>query len=570
MIDLARVADPAAAIIADDFARHVRRFREVTRGAAAHFAARDWAALHAASARRLDLYNEQLAATLEALRPLLGARLHDRAAWTRLRAEYEARIAGEPAAELAETYFNSVSRRLFATIGVDPEIEFVRRAAAPPLPEEPSGSTVHLPCIAGIAPLASEIFARLLGGLAFEDAARDAGLVAAAAERALGGRTLRAVELAPATFFRGQRAFVVGRALLDEGAAPFLLAFANPSGRLVVDAALFDENDVSIVFSFARAYFLVDVDAPRELVGFLRTLMPRKPVNELYNAIGWDKHGKTELYRSLLRHLESSDDRFVTAPGQRGMVMHVFTLPGFDVVFKVIRDRFDPPKTASRREVEEKYRHVFRHDRAGRLVDAAEFEHLEFARARFAPDLLEDLLRLAPSTVSVQGDQVVFRHLYTERRLLPLDLHLRHADPAAARAAVIDYGTTLRDLAAANVFPGDMLLKNFGVSRHGRLIFYDYDELCPLTDCNFRALPQATSDEEEMAAEPWFAVDDRDVFPEEFAPFLGLKGELLQLFLQEHGELLTPEFWQRMQARIHAGEILEILPSPEARRIAGT
>jgi isocitrate dehydrogenase kinase/phosphatase len=570
MIDLARVADPAAAIIAEGFARHVRRFREMTRGAAARFAARDWAALHDASTRRLDLYGEQLTATLDALLPLLGGRLHDREAWSALRAQYAGRIAGEPAAELAETYFNSVTRRLFATIGVDPAIEFVRREAAPPVPEEPSGATLVLPCRSGIAALASDIFAALLPGFAFEDAARDARRVAEASEQLLGGRRLRAVELAPSAFFRGQRAFVVGRALLDQDAAPFLLAFANPAGRLVADAALFDENEISIVFSFARAYFLVDAERPRELVGFLRTLMPRKPVNELYNAIGWDKHGKTELYRSLLRHLESSDDRFVTAPGQRGMVMHVFTLPGFDVVFKVIRDHFDPPKTASRREVEEKYRHVFRHDRAGRLVDAAEFEHLEFERSRFAPDLLEDLLRLAPSTVSVQGDHVVFRHLYTERRLLPLDLHLRQADPVTARAAVLDYGKTLRDLAAANVFPGDMLLKNFGVSRHGRLIFYDYDELCPLTDCNFRALPQPANEEEEMAVEPWFSVDDRDVFPEEFAPFLGLKGELLRLFLDEHGELLRPGFWQVMQARIRAGEVLEILPYPEARRLAGS
>jgi isocitrate dehydrogenase kinase/phosphatase len=569
MIDLARVADPAAAIIAQGFADHVRRFREVTRGAAAHFAARDWAALHDASTRRLDLYGEQLTATLDALQPLLGAHLHDREAWTLLRAEYAGRIAGEPAAELAETYFNSVTRRLFATIGVDPAIEFVRREAAPPVPEEPSGDALLLPCRNGVASLASEIFERLLAGIVFEDAARDARRVAAASEQLLAGRRLRAVELAPSAFFRGQRAFVVGRALLEEGASPFLLAFANPGGRVVADAALFDENEISIVFSFARAYFLVDAERPRELVGFLRSIMPRKPVNELYNAIGWDKHGKTELYRSLLRHLESSDDRFVTAPGQRGMVMHVFTLPGFDVVFKVIRDRFDPPKTASRREVEEKYRHVFRHDRAGRLVDAAEFEHLEFERARFAPDLLRDLLRLAPSTVSVQGDHVVFRHLYTERRLRPLDLHLRQADREAARAAVLDYGKTLRDLAAANIFPGDMLLKNFGVSRHGRLIFYDYDELCPLTECHFRALPQPLTEEEEMASEPWFSVEDRDVFPEEFAPFLGLKGELLRVFLEAHGELLAPEFWRRMQDRIRNGEILEILPYPETRRFLG-
>ena len=305
------------------------------------------------------------------------------------------------------------------------------------------------------------------------------------------------------------------------------------------------------------------------MVGFLRSIMPKKPVGELYNAIGLNKHGKTELYRSLLHQLRTTDDRFETAPGQRGMVMCVFTLPGFDVVFKVIRDRFEPPKTVTYDEVREKYRLVFRHDRAGRLVDAQEFEHLEFERARFDERLLRDLLELAPSTVAVDGDRVVIRHLYTERRLHPLDLYLRHAPENAARLAVLDYGQVLRDLAATNIFPGDMLLKNFGVSRHGRLIFYDYDELCRLTDCRFRELPIPRGDDEAMAGEPWFYVGDRDIFPEEFRSFLGLKGALLDTFLEAHGELLRPEFWTRMQERHRQGEVIDIFPYPPARRLRG-
>jgi isocitrate dehydrogenase kinase/phosphatase len=263
----------------------------------------------------------------------------------------------------------------------------------------------------------------------------------------------------------------------------------------------------------------------------------------------------------------STRDRFEIAPGQRGMVMSVFTLPGFDVVFKVIRDRFEFPKTVTHAEVREKYRYVFRHDRAGRLVDAQEFEHLEFARDRFSAEVLEELTTTARETVEVHGDRVVIRHLYTERRLRPLDVYLREADPDAARDAVIDYGQVLRDLAATNVFPGDMLLKNFGVSRHGRLIFYDYDELCPLTDCRFRSLPPPRDDDEERSLEPWFYVGERDIFPEEFRSFLGLRGELLQVFLSSHEELLGVEFWQRMQERHRQGEILDIFPYRAARRL---
>jgi isocitrate dehydrogenase kinase/phosphatase len=368
-------------------------------------------------------------------------------------------------------------------------------------------------------------------------------------------------------FFRGKAAYRVGRLLTDGEPLPFLLALSNPSGSMLVDAVLTSEDEVSIVFSFARSYFFVTWARPRELVAYLRAIMPRKRVSELYTAIGWHRHGKTELYRSLLRHLVTSDDRFEIAPGQRGMVMCVFMLPGFDVVFKVIRDRFDPPKTVTHAEVREKYRLVFRHDRAGRLVDAQQFEELEFRRERFHPELLSQLLELAGESVHVRGDVVVFRHLYTERRLRPLDLYLREAPPEAAREAVVDYGQVLRDLAATNIFPGDMLLKNFGVSRHGRLIFYDYDELAPLAECRFRELPHSSDDGEESAGEPWYYVGERDIFPEEFRTFLGLRGELLETFLAHHAELLGVAFWHRMQALHARGEVPDIYPYKASRRL---
>jgi isocitrate dehydrogenase kinase/phosphatase len=368
-------------------------------------------------------------------------------------------------------------------------------------------------------------------------------------------------------FLRAKGAYVVGRLLTRTGAEPILLAFTNPEGRIVVDAVLLTADEVSVVFSFARSYFFVEMEQPREMVAFLHAIMPRKPLAELYNAIGWNKHGKTELYRSILHHLATTDDRFEVAPGQRGMVMDVFTLPRFDVVFKVIRDRFEPPKTVTAEEVKEKYRLVFRHDRAGRLVDAQEFEHLAFDRARFDPKLLAELSAACSERVRIEGEKVVISHLYTERRLRPLDVYLREADFESARDAVVDYGQVLRDLAATNIFPGDMLLKNFGVSRHGRLIFYDYDELCPLSDCRFRALPPPRDEDDESAGEPWFYVDERDIFPEEFRNFLGLPEPLLRAFLEQHEELLSPAFWLRMQELHARGEVLDVYPYRSSRRL---
>jgi isocitrate dehydrogenase kinase/phosphatase len=326
-------------------------------------------------------------------------------------------------------------------------------------------------------------------------------------------------------------------------------------------------DEVHVVFSFARSYFHADTGRPAAAIAFLRTLMPAKPLHELYTSLGHNKHGKTELYRELVRQLSSADARFERAEGVRGLVMSVFTLSGYPVVFKVIRDEFGASKTVTRDAVKEKYRLVFRMDRVGRLVDAQEFEDLAFPRDRFDPACLDELRRDAPSAIRDDGRRVVIRHLYTERRLRPLDLHLRESDADTARAAVAEYGNAIKDLACANIFPGDLLLKNFGVSRHGRVIFYDYDELALLTQVRFRAMPTARYEEDEMSADPWFSVDEGDVFPEEFIPFLVPAGPLRDAFMDAHGDLFTVRWWRELQERQKAGELPDFFPYPQARRL---
>jgi isocitrate dehydrogenase kinase/phosphatase len=331
------------------------------------------------------------------------------------------------------------------------------------------------------------------------------------------------------------------------------------------------EADVSIVFSFTRSYFHADLERVAEAVVFLKSLMPRKPVSELFTVLGRARQGKTERYRELMRNLERTDDLFVHAAGERGLVMVCFTLPSFDVVFKVIRDRFAYPKTVLREEVMAKYRLVFIHDRAGRLVDAQEFRRLRFPRARFAPELLEELRRETAGTVHEDGADLVFDHLYIERRMTPLNLYLRQAPGAEAERAVLDYGQCIRDLAYTNIFPGDLLLKNFGVTRNGRVIFYDYDELCRVTDCNFRDVPPVTHEEDEMRGEAWFYVAENDVFPETFLNFLAFSDEQRAALLRVHGEILTAGFWRGVQHRLTEGEVLEVLPyHPHRVRVAGS
>jgi isocitrate dehydrogenase kinase/phosphatase len=349
-----------------------------------------------------------------------------------------------------------------------------------------------------------------------------------------------------------------------------VLSLRHEDGGVVVDAVLLTEDEASILFSFTRSYFAVDVRRPYDLVRFLRRLMPRKRIAELYISIGQNKHGKTERYRDLLRHLHSTDERFEHAPGTQGMVMIVFTMPGYDDVFKVIRDSFPPPKRTTRDNIMAKYRLVFQHDRAGRLIDAQDFQHLQFARDRFTPELLAELLAEAGRTVRLEGDTVVLEHLYVERRVIPLDIYAREAVFPAAAAAVVDYGQAIKDLACTNIFPGDLLTKNFGVTRHGRVVFYDYDELCALTDVKFKELPEPRDDLETMADTPWAGVGASDIFPEEHQHFLGMPPELREVFMERHSDLFAAGPWRSIQERIDSGELMEVFPYADEARLPGT
>lgn len=566
-----RLANDTARAILRGFEDHQARFGAITRRARARFETRDVAGMRRDAIERLDLYKVVVDALVEEVRGLLGEKTGRDLVWAGAKAVYSGLITGRDDWDLAETFFNSITRRIFHTVGVDPAIEFVDTDFDTP----PTRSQRPVARSYGSPVSSAALFAAILEDRAFEvpweDAARDAALLARDLDARLEGLgwagSVDRAEIAAPVFYRGDGAYLVGRVFAGTHVFPMALALLNGPRGVLVDALLLREGDVSILFSFAHSYFHVDTDRPYDLVQFLHRLLPRKRPAELYTSIGAPKHGKTERYRELLRHIDQSDDAFEVARGDRGMVMIVFTLPSHEDVFKVIRDQFDEPKRATGDEVMGKYRLVFRHDRAGRLIDAQEFEHLRFDRRRFAPDLLDELRTKASHRVTVDGDSVVIRHLYIERRLTPLNLFVRSAPPEAARAAVLDYGRAIKDLASANIFPGDILLKNFGVSRHGRVIFYDYDELCLLTDCVFRDLPPARDDEEVYAAEPRYVVGENDIFPEEFQAFLGLPPPLKAAFHENHGDLFAAATWRAVQERVLAGDLIRIAPYQESRRL---
>ncbi|MBS0657411.1 MAG: bifunctional isocitrate dehydrogenase kinase/phosphatase [Verrucomicrobia bacterium] len=546
-------------------------FQACTQRAPHRFLAADWSGAQQDAAARLRLYGESLAAVTAEIRQLLGARLRDRDLWAAMKAVFSSLIARCQEWEIAESFFNSVTRRIFTTVGVDARIEFLDTDFdSPPTPADPvhrrvEGADLPELILAGLA----------AAGFSAERCAPDltAGVQEAARriDAALAPRSAVALELVQSVFYRGKGAYVVGRALTVFGAF-VSVAFCLRHGRsgLRLDALLLGDTALGVLFSFTRSHFLVEAVRPHALVGFLHVLLPRKPRSEFYTSIGHHKHGKTEFYRDLVRHLRHSTDRFQRAAGTRGMVMIVFTLPSLDVVFKLIRDQFDYPKDSTRRDVIAKYRLVFEHDRAGRLIDAHEFEQIRIETARFEPGLLEELRTQATHSVRFEGDHVVLQHAYVERRVRPLNLVLAQADPTEARAASEDYGRCILDLAAMNIFTGDLLPKNFGVTRSGRVVFYDYDELCWVTDCNFRDLPEPQTPEQEMAAEPWYTVRDNDIFPEEFPRFLRLTPEQLGWLQAANPGLFEASAWRALQERMRRSEQVEVLPYETDARIPET
>ena len=546
--------------IADDgFRSLLRRHRAVTTRAQTRFEARDWVGFRKDALERIDAYGVVLDHTIAALHTA-GFTTEDRVGWSKARDAFRVRFLDDPAGPIAETFFNSLARKMFTTEGIDPLLEFL---------EVPLDRHVKLKTVTRSYDTSNGSHLWLL------DAARDCRFQASWADLSTDasavadrlGDTPDSVEIVEAIFFRGKAAYLVGSMSTASQTVPFALAIRHGRTGLRFSAVLVGESDVSILFSYTRAAFHVDSATPVDLVRFLSGLLPHRAAAELWAAIGFRKQAKTERYRDIVRYLERSTEQFTYAPGVPGLVMIVFTLTGYDVVFKVVRDRFPPQKSVTPKQVAERYQLVARHDRAGRLVEAQRFEQLRLPEDRFDSVVLSELLTEASRTVSVSDGQVTFGTVYVERRVTPLDLYVRSADPNEAIRAIVDYGAAIKNLAASNIFPGDMLLKNFGVTRLGRVVFYDYDELTELTECKFRRFPESDDPYDDLAEVPSYGIGPNDIFPEELPRFLGLTKEMRSAFDARHADLFEPEFWIDVQNRIKSGETIEILPYRRTRTL---
>jgi len=562
---LSRAREIAHAVLTA-FNRHFRIFRETTQSARQHFIDGDWAAGRAASSARISLYDQRLREAIADLRNRFGLEKAEPDLWQEVKFQYLGLLYRHRQPELAETFYNSVFVGLFERHYYNNDNIFVRPSVSTERIEgdiPPFRS--YYPTQDGWRVSMSRILDSIDLGLPMENKRRDMVNILRAIRGLKGISSYLArhfqLQILNTVFYRNKAAYIVGRAVNGAEVYPIILpVLRNDRGEIYVDALVTEPDDVANLFSFARTYFMADFEVPSAVVRFLLSFLPSKSAADMYTAIGFHKQGKAEFYRDFLDHLRNSSDRLVTAPGIKGMVMLVFTLPSYPYVFKVIRDDFGAVKKVTEREVIEKNRFIKRQDRVGRMADTWEFSYAAFPVERFDPELLKELQEEAASKVTIENGQVIIKHLYIERRLNPLNLFLEQADEETARLAMREYGNALREISAAGIFPGDLLLKNFGVTRHCRVIFYDYDEIVPIAECNFRKVPEPQTVEQEMAAEPWYSVAENDIFPEEFATFLMSDRGWRKLFNQEHGDLLQASTWQKLQADAAMGRAPDVYP----------
>ncbi len=547
-----------------DFVSYNSEFRSITQRAKFRFERREWAQSQLDAVERIELWDKCVNATVARMREELGPAPPVPAFWQEVKARYAQIVHSYRDVEFTRTYFNSVVRRMFDRADASTACLFNDDRARP---MAALAQSLQLNSYTRDG-LLTHLFTILLADYSFAVTYRDIGASGEQLARAVArrfssedeGRVSR-VDMIRSVFFRDTRAYLVGRVRLGRRSEPIIIALKNTEDGIVLDAVVMDEYHISTIFGFARSYFHVDEENVTSLAVFLKSMLPLKNPMELFTMLGRAKQAKTQRYRDIMHRLQVTTEKFEDVALDRGMVMIVFTLPSYDGVLKVIRDQFAYPKTTVREDVLEKYHLVFTRDRVGRLVEAQEFKRLKFPRERFHPGLLDELVKEAGNTVSVEPDgSVLIRHAYVERRLIPLNQYLREASKEQAIAAVLEYGQAIRDLAAANIFPGDLLLKNFGVSGHGRVIFYDYDELCLVTECNFRDMVQPQYEEDEMRGGEWFYVAENDIFPEQFSSFLGFDGPLREAFMAAHSDLLTAHWWRQIKTRHEQGEIFELVP----------
>ena len=573
------IATKLARAVFAGFEAMFAQFLNITLGAQSRFEQQKYHDVQTAMRERLQVYEREVKNVSEAVRVIAYAELSCPQTWLLAKNIYGDMVQNHENKPIAHTFFNST----FGAIWDDKKIRtvhlFVLKAKYRSEPRSYENLVRRISFKDGFNHAVKTLITRQAFRVPFSQLNADlqalqTTLMAGAKQQCKQVYELinlndGFIEYANSLFFRNKACYLIGRCIAKNGDnMPFAIAILNTNKGLKLDAVMMGADQLSLLFGFARTYFMVDTDQPARYVDYLSVLMPHKKRFELFNAIGFIKHAKTEFYRYKVDTTKNSPTNFkyVTAPGTPGMVMLVFTIEGLDYVYKVIKDKFSAPKTATKAQVKAKYNFVKQADRVGRLVDTHEFRYLAFDLSRFSDELLKQMKSQIGSSMVISGKALILKHVYVERKMTPLNLYINHCSNKALQQVMTDYGKAIKDLAGANIFPGDMLMKNFGVTRWGRVVFYDFDEICPLTDCHFRDVPSAQNDLEELSANSYFDIAENDIFPSQFKVFFSANETAFNYFNCEHNELFLADFWQACQQQIKSGFLPDVYPYKQSWR----
>ena len=575
-----QISEKVSCVTLEAFDAFNADFRAITRRAKQRYRERDWSGGRLDAVTRLDLYEQALDRIAVRLDSAFGPQVREQSVWVSAKKRFAHLVAPRYDIDRAETFFNSVTRKMLNTVGINREAEFfyLHPVARAPRDVEPVYRTYAR--AAGTSTLIRRIFEDVPIGLGFENIDRDAALVADEVDLYLwpvAGLTRDySIDVVRTVFYRNKEAYIVGRMVVDGRAFPLIIPLAHGDSGIRAETVLLHESEATILFSFAYSYFFVDVERHDALIRFLQSIMPHAELSELYTALGYNRHGKTEFYRDLHRFVHVSREQFIIAPGLEGAVMIAFTLPNFGFVFKVIKDRpcflrsaYETPKAITGRRVREQYAFVSHRDRAGRMVDTQEFENLRFRKKRFSGPLLAEFALAAKENVVIGEEYVVIHHLYVQRRVVPLPLYFElEKDPEAIRRVLVDFGYFLKDIAASGVFPCDLFNTwNYGVTQWGRVVLYDYDDVMPIEKIRFREKPAARDEVEEIEPEEnWIVATDEDFFMDELDRYSGIPGPLKGIFRSVHADLYTLGFWDVLTERVSRGEIFDVIPYDRSKQ----
>ncbi len=573
-IEISTAGDVAARVTLEGFELFNEEFRAITKRAETRFERSDWQGGQRDAVERLDLYERIVERVASQLNRSLRQWAQEHAVWAVARQRFAALVAGRYDIDRAETFFNSMTRKVLQTIGINREVEFFY--LHPKSPDRREGDPVHRTYTSdgNTVALLERVFEDVPSGIALENAGRDADLVAQEIDLylwpLLGTDRRFSLDIVSSPFYRNKTAYLVGRILTGAHVIPVIMPLVRGETGVRVDTVLLHESEAVVLFSFAYAYFFVDVKRYDLLIDFLQSIMPHAALSELYSSLGYDRHGKTEFYRDLHRFVHVSREQFVIAPGLEGAVMIAFTLPNFPFVFKVIKNKpcflrspNETPKVITEDEVREQYAFVLHRDRSGRMVDTHEFENLRFKKKRFSAPLLNEFAQAATRNVIVTDDYVIIRRVYVQRKVVPFPLYLdSEKDPETVRRVLVDFGYFLKDIASSGVFPCDLFNTwNYGVTHWGRVVLYDYDDVLPIERVRFREKPVPTDVTlETMPEEDWISASGEEFFVDEIDRYSGIPSPLKGIFKTVHGDLFTLKFWSSLTDRLARGEIFDVIP----------